>query len=164
MSLEGYLYGAQKAFENDEVFDLLMGNGIYHYETRFSISVKTDIIAVMDFGVYPYYKSASEAEKVLILEKLITAYRKMMLSSDPETIWWAYACICGEKYSELRKQSPYKIADALLLEIEPILTEKQSALETSDSKYCSGFPNSLWGDILRYKMLLPQWEERYSGK
>lgn len=143
------------AFENDEVFELLMGEKGYAYqEPMVPVSIPTHNDVIFNRGIYPYYNTSSNQEKQIIVEKIFSVLQEMMESDNPVCVWWALAIIFGQKLNEIHyKKSPFTLPDQLLDDIKPYLIKHKENLIKTDAYGGQGYSLGLWGDVLRYNSL-----------
>ncbi len=143
------------AFEHDEVFELLTGQKGYAYQApRYVADVPTCDEFIFQNGIYPYYKTLSDEEKQTFLSKFINAFDKMICSDNEVNVWWALSLLYGQKLSESKyKDSPFFVADMLLVKIKPAILLNKPKLETSCQYEGKGVSNGLWRDIQRYEHL-----------
>lgn len=147
------------AFEHDEVFELLYGEKGYAYQASMvPVSIPTHIDVIFDRGIYQCYNNSSSQEKQIIVEKITSALKKMIVSDNPIQVWWALAIAFCQKLNEKKyKTSDMSIADELLNELKkPLLVHKEK-LETSKQYAGGSYSNGLWGDVLRYNALLQRY-------
>lgn len=146
------------AFENDEVYELLMGQKGYEYQApKYPAWIPTCDEFVFRDGIYPLYRELNPKAQMEMTAKLAQALQKMMRSENTVEVWWALSILYGQKLSETKyKDSPFFIADNLLKEIVPFLLAKKDALKQAHVYMGAGIENGLWEDVLRYDMLLSQ--------
>lgn len=144
------------AFENGEVFELLMGYKGYSYQApKYMASVPTCDEFVFENGIYPYYRLINNDKKKQVVHKLEAAFREMMKSDDAISVWWALSLLYGQKLSESKyKDSPFFISDVLLKEIKETLTTKKEELLENKTFEGATYENGLWGDVLRINAML----------
>ena len=118
------------AFENDEVFELLMGEKGYAYqEPMVPVSIPTHNDVIFNRGIYPYYNTSSNQEKQIIVEKIFSVLQEMMESDNPVCVWWALAIIFGQKLNEIHYKKSNSNAEAVkqLAECADVIYETEKA-------------------------------------
>jgi len=144
------------AFENDEVFELLIGAKGYSYQApRYVADVPTCDEFVFRDGIYPYYKSLSEENKRKFLKNLANAFDKMIISDNAVNIWWALSLLQGQKDQEAYfKRAPFKITDEFWNKISSAIIKNSNTLSTNYSYMGGGHSDGLWGEVRRIAFLL----------
>lgn len=150
-----------QAFQQDEVYELLTGKKGYSYQApRFPVSIPTYEESVFDIGICPYYQNSSPAMQPEILEKLRGGIRKAMRSEDPAMVWWALLLLFGQKEREAAaKPAPFRIADALLRELAPILPAREEDLRRCKDFGGAYMSEGLWTDVKRLDRLLYKYHQ-----
>ncbi|MBR2861227.1 MAG: hypothetical protein IKB86_05255 [Clostridia bacterium] len=144
------------AFEHDEVFELLTGQKGYAYQApRYVADVPTCDEFIFQNGIYPYYKTLVTEKKQEFLNKLTSAFDKMIISDNEVFAWWALSLLQGQKDQESYfKQAPFEVADQFWLKLSAALKNKQSTLITNRSYLGGIHSDGLWGEVRRIALLL----------
>lgn len=144
------------AFENEEVYELLVGKNEYSYQDRqISASVPTMITFVFEDGVFPYYKGANDVARANILHKLTEAIQKLLASKDEVEVWWALFTLKSLKNAEARFfTSPFILADCFWKDVRVALLQNKEKLCTNKTYFGGDYADGLFGDVRRINRIL----------
>lgn len=146
----------RKAFENDEVPELLCGEKGYCVEGDMYTpsNIPTDILRVVYSGIYALYEEKKDPEIIHKFRQAILA-----LNDTPEHIWCAYEACSTQIYYEQDSDyfTPFKMIDEPLLQtLRAAVFQNEAALRSSKEWLGINKENGLWDDITSHDNRLAQ--------
>ena len=149
----------EKAFNNDEIYELLTGKKGYDVPLLgVSIDIPTDWGAIVEDGIYQLYQNEKnkmiieEYQKALlkmIIEEYQKALLKMINNDDDTEVWMAAYIMYIQLEDQVKNKAPFNIDNNVLLKFKQAIVDNRYKLEHNQKYVGIGYPNGLMGDVER---------------
>ncbi len=137
----------EKAFNNDEIYELLTGKKGYDVPLLgVSIDIPTDWGAIVEDGIYQLYQN--EKNK-MIIEEYQKALLKMINNDDDTEVWMAAYIMYIQLEDQVKNKAPFNIDNNVLLKFKQAIVDNRYKLEHNQKYVGIGYPNGLMGDVER---------------
>ena len=148
---ENVYSATEKAFRNDEFYELLAGRKGYNVSVLDApVDVPTDWTVVISNGIYPLYKKSEDTK---VKEYFQIALLKMM-HGDSSEIWMAANILFIQLKNQENGNAAFSIDENLLREFSRSLDVHRISLENNKNYGGSDYPNGLLGDVERLNEIL----------
>ena len=137
----------EKAFNNDEIYELLTGKKGYDVPLLgVSIDIPTDWGAIVEDGIYQLYQN--EKNK-MIIEEYQKALLKMINNDDDTEVWMAAYIMYIQLEDQVKNKAPFNIDNNVLLKFKQAIVDNRYKLEHNQKYVGIGYLNGLMGDVER---------------
>lgn len=137
----------EKAFNNDEIYELLTGKKGYDVPLLgVSIDIPTDWGAIVEDGIYQLYQNKKNKK---IIEEYQKALLKMINNDDDTEVWMAAYIMYIQLEDQVKNKAPFNIDNNVLLKFKQAIVDNRYKLEHNQKYVGIGYPNGLMGDVER---------------
>lgn len=113
----------EKAFNNDEIYELLTGKKGYDVPLLgVSIDIPTDWGAIVEDGIYQLYQNKKNKK---IIEEYQKALLKMINNDDDTEVWMAAYIMYIQLEDQVKNKAPFNIDNNVLLKIKQAIVDNR---------------------------------------
>ena len=137
----------EKAFNNDEIYELLTGKKGYDVPLLgVSIDIPTDWGAIVEDGIYQLCRNKKNKKIIVEYQK---ALLKMINNDDDTEVWMAAYIMYIQLEDQVKNKAPFNIDNNVLLKFKQAIVDNRYKLEHNQKYVGIGYPNGLMGDVER---------------
>ena len=135
----------EKAFKNNEFYELLLG--LNNYNVNAPVSVPTDWTLIIYNGIFELYKHNTNQQ-----ESIKTAFYdaiKKLINGNEIELWVSSYIIFLMLHYQMKNKAPFNLSDEILNLFKSRLSKMKDQLSTNKKYEGNQYTNGLYGDIER---------------